>query len=96
MNVEEDELRARLDPLLSSVIHIDAPGENDAWVASRLRSRYYDRSTRALSMADCFLLATGGRLSVPVATADPAVAATARDVQIELVALPDRSGARPT
>ena len=93
--VEEDELRARLDPLLSGVVGIDMPGAPDAWAAARLRSRYYGRSTRALSMADCFLLATGARLGVAVATADPGVAATARGEGIELVALPDSAGRRP-
>jgi PIN domain nuclease of toxin-antitoxin system len=93
--VEEDQLRARLDPLLSGVIDIDEPSATDAWAAARLRSQHYARSTRALSMADCFLLAMGARLSVAVATADPAVAETAREESIELVPLPDRSGTRP-
>jgi PIN domain nuclease of toxin-antitoxin system len=92
--VEEDDLRARLDPLLSGVIDIDVPTTSDAWGAARLRSRYYERSLRELSLADCFLLAMGAKLGVAVATADPAVAATARDESIELIPLPDRSGAR--
>lgn len=93
--IEEDELRARLDPLVSGVIDIDAPSATDGWAAARLRTRYYERSTRALSMADCFLLAMGAKLGVAVATADPAVAATAREESIELVPLPDREGKRP-
>ena len=48
-----------------------------------------------LSLADCFLLATASRLGASVATADPAVAAAARDESLELVPLPDRSGRRP-
>lgn len=94
--VDDDELRARLDPLVSSAIDIDPPSATDAWAAARLRSQYYDRSSRALSMADCFLLATAARLGVPIATADPAVAEAAGHESLELVALPDRSGARPT
>lgn len=93
--VEEDELHARLDPLLSSVIDIDAPSATDAWAAARLRSLHYQRWARSLSIADCFLLVMGERLGVAVATADPAVAATAREESIELVPLPDREGNRP-
>lgn len=93
--VEQDELRDRLDPLLSGVIALDEPSATDAWAAARLRAHYYERSTRALSLADCFLLALGARLGVPVATADPAVAATAREESIELVPLPDGKGNRP-
>jgi hypothetical protein len=81
--------------LLAGPIAIDVPGTPDAWAAARLRSQYYERSTRALSLADCFLLATGARLGVAVATADPAVAATARAESLEVVALPDSSGRRP-
>jgi PIN domain nuclease of toxin-antitoxin system len=93
--VEEDELHARLDPLLASVINVDAPSATDAWAAARLRSKHYERSTRVLSVADCFLLAMGARLGVAVATADPAVAATAREESIELLPLPGREGDRP-
>lgn len=93
--VEEDELHARLDPLLSDVIDIDTPSATDAWAVARLRSRRYARSARELSIADCFLLAMGERLDVAVATADPAVAATARAASIEVLPLPDRRGRRP-
>lgn len=93
--VEEDELRSRLDPLLAGVIAIDTPSATDAWAAARLRSQYYERSARALSLADCFLLAMGARLEVAVTTADPGVAGTAREESIELIPLPDREGNRP-
>lgn len=93
--VDEEELRTRLDPLLSDVIGIDSPGATDAWAAARLRSEYYERSSCALSMADCFLLAMGARLGIAVATADPGVAATARKESIDLIPLPDREGNRP-
>jgi len=93
--VEEEELRARLDPLLVDVIDIDAPSATDAWAAARLRSQHYRRSDRSLSIADCFLLVMGERRGVAVATADPAVAATARDESIALVPLPDREGNLP-
>ena len=95
--IGEDELRGLVDPLLAEdAVRVEAPADDDAWVVARLRTRYYDRSTRGLSLADCFLLATATRLGASVATADPAIAATVRDESLELVALPDRSGTRPT
>jgi PIN domain nuclease of toxin-antitoxin system len=93
--IGEDELRSHVDPLLAEDVRVEAPVDDDAWVVARLRTRYYDRSTRDLSLADCFLLATATRLGASVATADQAVAETARDEALELVALTDRSGARP-
>lgn len=94
--IGEDELRGLVNPLLAEdVVRIEAPIDDDAWVVARLRTQYYDRSTRDLSLADCFLLATASRLEASVATSDPAIAETVRDESLELVALPDRSGARP-
>ncbi len=93
--VEEDELRGRLGPLLTAVIEIDAPSVTDSWAAARLRSQHYDRSTCALSMADCLLLVMGDRRGIAVATADPAVAEIAWKESIELVPLVDRRGNRP-
>jgi PIN domain nuclease of toxin-antitoxin system len=92
--ITEDELRGLVDPLLAD-LRIEAPASDDAWVVARLRTRYYDRSTRELSLADCFLLATATRLGASVATADPAIAETSRDESLELIALPDSTGTRP-
>ena len=80
---------------LADTVDIQAPPAGDAWAAASLRATYYGRSTRDVSLADCFLLAVASRLGAAVATADPAVAATARDESIELIGLPDSSGARP-
>lgn len=93
--IGEDELRGLVNPLLDEdIVRIEAPTDDDAWVVGRLRVQYYHRSTRDLSLADCFLLATASRLGASVATADPAIAETARDESLNLIALPDRSGAR--
>jgi PIN domain nuclease of toxin-antitoxin system len=93
--IGQDELRGLVDPLLAEDVRVEAPMDNDAWVVARLRTQYYDRSARDLSLADCFLLATAARLGASVATADQAVADAARDEALELVALPNRSGTRP-
>jgi len=73
------------------VVGVTAP---HAWRAAELRSRYYRRQTRALSLADCVLLAAA-EPGDGVATADPAVAAVARLESIRLVALPDSGGRMP-
>lgn len=93
--IEENELRRLVTPLLSDVIGVDVPDQADAWQAASIRRRHYDRVARALSLADCFLLAAAARLGAAIATADPAVAATAREESLELVPLPDSSGRRP-
>lgn len=93
--VDEDELRALVSPLTGEAFAVEVPLEADAWLAAQLRRRYYERATRELSLADCFLLATASRLDASVATADPAVASVTRGESMELVALPDRSGSRP-
>lgn len=95
--IDETELRRLVDPLLADdAVRVEAPVGDDAWAVARFRTRYYDRSSRDLSLADCFLLATATRLGASVATSDPAIAETVRDESLELVALPDRSGTRPT
>jgi PIN domain nuclease of toxin-antitoxin system len=63
--------------------------------AGAIRAEHYHRQTRALSLADCFLLAAAAPGEDTIATADPPVAAAARSLGIELIALPDTTGRRP-
>lgn len=93
--IEQEELRTLVDPLLADALTVDTPTAEDAWSVADLRGRHYARSVRELSLADCFLLATASRLDAAVATADPAVAAAARDEKLELAPLPDSAGRRP-
>ncbi len=93
--IGEEDIRSVVDPLLVDTLTVDAPGGEDAWSAAALRGKHYTRAVREVSLADCFLLATAARLEASVATADPAVAAAARDESLELVALPDTTGRRP-
>jgi PIN domain nuclease of toxin-antitoxin system len=92
--VGEEELRAGLEPHLSEVIRTVAPTEEDAWRAAGLRTRYYDRTTCPLSLADCFVIAAPGP-GDSIATADGPVAATARAEGIVVLPLPDTKGRRP-
>jgi rRNA-processing protein FCF1 len=77
--------------LFSSVHPVD---ESVAWRGALLRARHYHRSTSALSLADCVLVASAGP-DDSIATADPAVATAARAEGIDVIALPSSSGQRP-
>lgn len=89
------ELRGLVDPLLADAISVETTTAAAAWQASSFRKRYYDRSARPLSLADCFLLSTASTHTASVATADPAVAYVAREESLEVVSLPDTAGRRP-
>jgi PIN domain nuclease of toxin-antitoxin system len=90
------EIRDALQPLLlvGTLVPV-ASGEAEAWVAADLRARYYDRKERALSLADCILLAHASTSRDGVATSDPAVVDVARAEGVGVVALPNSAGVRP-
>jgi predicted nucleic acid-binding protein len=91
-----EDVRLALEPLLlGNVLAVAVSEEPQAWLAAEIRAKHYDRKTRALSMADCFLLAHALTDGGSVATADPAIAAVAREEGVEVTALPDTSGVRP-
>lgn len=92
--VAEQDLRVIVEPLLSDVIVIVQPTEAAAWRAADIRTRYYVRRTRPLSLADCFLIAATGA-DDSIATADPPIAAVARAEGRSVVSLPDTVGRRP-
>ena len=83
-----------LDPLLAGALTVRPVTEAHAWRAAELRTRYYHRSSAALSMGDCIFLASATPESA-LATADPVVARTARSEGLNLIALPDSQGRRP-
>ena len=88
-------LETIVGPLCKEAISVIAPGELEAWDAAELRARHHSRRRHELSLADCFLLASASTRRESIATADPAVAASARAEGIDVVALPDRQGVRP-
>jgi predicted nucleic acid-binding protein len=91
-----EEIRSALDPLLISEVLQPVPTDADeAWVAAELRARHYDRRTKALSLADCLLLAHATREGEAIATADPPLARAARDEGVDVIGLPDSDGNRP-
>lgn len=62
--------------------------------AGQLRAAHYHRVERPLSLADCVALATSQSVSDALATTDPALAATARQLGVQVIALPDSRGVR--
>lgn len=94
--VPAEDVHGALDPLLlGGSLAVTASGEREAWLAAELRTRHYDRKDRALSIADCFLLAHAVADGDAIATSDPPLATAARAEEVEVIALPDSSGARP-
>ncbi len=89
-----EEARGAVEPLLSGVLTLVVPTEAHAWRAAELRIRHYDRRTRPLSLADCFLLAAA-TVDDPIVTADPPLADAARDEKLQVIGLPDRAGRAP-
>ena len=85
----------RLDLLSAGPVAIVETDEVAGRLAGELRSRYYRRSDTAISLADCFALATASLLDVPLATADPALARVAGEEGVEVVRLPDSAGRLP-
>lgn len=63
--------------------------------AGVLRARYYDRSTAALSMADCVAVATATSEDATLVTGDSALVRVARAENVSVIGLPDRRGRRP-
>jgi predicted nucleic acid-binding protein len=91
-----NEVRQALEPLiLSGVVIVEISGQAEAWLAADIRAKHYDRTTCSLSMADCFLLAHALVTGDDLATSDPDLARVARAEGATVIALADRSGARP-
>lgn len=92
---DQGEVRVVLEPLLlDGTLEAVVSTEVEAWLAADVRSRHYDKKGRAVSIADCFLLAHGLSGEV-IATSDPPLADVARDEGVDVVALPDSGGTRP-
>jgi uncharacterized protein with PIN domain len=89
-----EESRRVIAPLLADGIGELGTSEATVWRAGELRVRHYDRRATPLSLADCVLLAAA-TAEDRIATAGGPVATVARIEGIDVVALPDASGARP-
>jgi PIN domain nuclease of toxin-antitoxin system len=91
---EPETVRDVLAPLVAETLTLAELDEDMAYAAGALRKRHYDRKTSPLSLADCFALAAAVRDGA-LATADPPLAAAAREEAVDVMALPDSRGRRP-
>jgi hypothetical protein len=90
------DVRGALDPLfLGDVLETTVSDEDIGWLAAELRVRHYDRRERALSLADCFLLAHTIDADDSLATSDPSLAQAARLEKVDVIPLSDSTGRRP-
>jgi hypothetical protein len=80
--------------LIEEVVHVLPADRRIAWRVGEIRSVRYDRKTRALSLADCTLLASAGA-DDEIATPDRVVALIARELGIGVIPLPGSHGRRP-
>lgn len=91
-----EQIRDALEPLiLGGALSVVVSDEDEAWAAAEIRIAHYHRTRCPLSMADCLLLAHALSEGDALATSDPHVTDVARSAGAKVIALPDRSGARP-
>lgn len=91
------EISHGLEPVeLAGFLAVVASDRREAWKAGSLRAAHYDRSARAVSLADCFLLAHAVAANEAIVTADRPLAAAARAERVDVVALPNTAGQRPS
>ena len=90
-----EDVRERLDWLMASGLEVRAVDRSIGILAGELRSRFYHRQHRPLSLADCIALAEAVAASDALATSDPPLAAAARELGVRVHALPDARGVLP-
>jgi PIN domain nuclease of toxin-antitoxin system len=90
-----DDVHADLALLEHAGMRLAPVIEDHAMLAGRLRARYYHRERCAVSLADCLAAATAIVEGLPLATADPALAAVVRAEGGQVHGLPDRRGVLP-
>lgn len=91
-----DDVNDSIDLLIVGGLEVEPFWLPNSRRAAVQRAIYYDRRTSSLSLADCACLATAIALKTDLATTDPALARAARAEGIEVIALPDSTGVKPT
>jgi PIN domain nuclease of toxin-antitoxin system len=92
---DERLVRERLGWLLTGGVEVMPLDTELALTAGSLRARHYRRTSCPISHGDCFTLAVAKQGAIPLATADPDLARTARAEAVEVIGLPDSRGRRP-
>ncbi len=83
-----------VEPLLVEHLTVRPASEETAWRAGAIRARFYSKQS-PLSLGDSFLLASA-EPGEEIATSDPHVAATAKDLGLGIAPLPDSSERLPS
>lgn len=88
-----DEVHADLALLTYAGLEVRSATLEQGVHAGRLRARHYHRQRMPVSLADCFAAATALLARLPLATADPDLAALVRNEGGDVHPLPDSAGA---
>ena len=92
---DAETVRDRINLLLVAGLEVEPVWLRVTWLASSLRAAHYHRTRSAISLADCFCLATAVTLETDLATADASLAEVARNAGVAVTALPDSTGQLP-
>lgn len=93
--VEPPLLSQYLGALIDEALPVMPVDRRIAWRAGELHAAHYHRTRVPLSLADCLLLATA-EPDDEVASADGAVIATAKKLDLATIPLLDSKGERPS
>jgi PIN domain nuclease of toxin-antitoxin system len=85
----------RIESLLDTGISVEPIDLRLGIQAGALRARHYRKRDSDVSMADCVACVTAIGLRLPLATADPCLAAVARTEGVAIIPLPDSRGRLP-
>lgn len=68
--VDQEDVIDAIDILIEGGLTIDDLSARQALAAGAIRTRHFDRRTRAVSMADCVVVALAAEVGEPVASTD--------------------------
>lgn len=87
LDIGADEVKDLISPTLGASFEVRPVDSELAWLAGDLRSSYYRRKERELSMADCCLLACAKLNGDTIVTDDRPILESAREMGLKVVAL---------
>jgi PIN domain nuclease of toxin-antitoxin system len=95
VGVDRDWIDVQMAPVVHSSLDIIAMHANTAARAAQVRARFYDSQRRPISLADSFAIATALALRAPLATSDRLVTEILRELDHDVVPLPNSRGEWP-
>lgn len=93
---DAEQVNDAVDLLLVGGLEVEPFWLPQARQAATIRTDRYHRTRSPLSLADCACIATAKSLATDLATTDAALAQAAADSGVEVIALPDSTGQRPS